>query len=234
MPYLDKSDTHLKLALQVIHSGMWEWNLLTGRVAGFVSVERLFGLSPGTLRPTYRGLLSWISSGECRFVAQVIPRTIRKRTDYAIAFRIFYPDKCIKWLNSQGKMQGDVNPEPVKIISLCQDIISSKQAKGCPHGGAKRRQLEDTGRVDLKYRLVRPRSEIRGWRDNPNGMLRERTPAISADRGNLTPLDGIVTSIPITSQSLRPANRPIRQRQDICQNTPPYLSLSWNNCARRT
>jgi hypothetical protein len=139
-------------------------------------------------------------------------------------------------------MQGDVNPEPVKMMSLCQDIISSKQAKGCSHGGTKRRQLEDTGRMDLKYRLVRPRSEIRGWRDNPNGMLRdnpngmlrERTPGISADRGNLTPLDGIVISIPITSQSLRPANRPIRQRQDICQNTPPYLSLSWNNCARRT
>ena len=195
MPYLDKSDTHLKLALQVIHSGTWEWNLLTGRVAWLVSVEHLFGLSPGTLWQTYRGLLSWISSGECRCVAQAIIRTIRKRVDYTIAFRISHPDKCIKWLKSQGKMQGDVNPEPVKMISLCQDITSSKQAKSGPHGRAKRRQLGDTDGVDWSYCLVRLGSEIRRWCDNPHRMLRESPPGIFTEQGNLTLFNGIVTSI---------------------------------------
>ena len=187
MPYLDKSDTYLKLALQVTHRGMREWNLLTGQVSWSINVEQLFGLAPRTLQRTYRDLLKGIFSGNRPSFAQAIALTIRKRSDYAIKFRISHPDKSMNWLKSQGEVQGDVNQEPVKIISLCQDVISSKQAKDRSQVGAKRRKLLETGRVDREYRIVHPNGAIRG--------LRDRIQAIFAAQGNPTRLNGIVTDI---------------------------------------
>ena len=52
MQYLDKSDTRLKLALQVTNTGMWELDILTGQITWSENFEQLFGVSPGTLNGT--------------------------------------------------------------------------------------------------------------------------------------------------------------------------------------
>ncbi len=128
MQYLDESDTRLKLALQVTDTRIWEWNILTGQVAWSENFEHLFGLAPGMLKRTYRGLLKRILPADRRAVTQAIARAIREKTDYNIEFRICCPDKSIRWLKSQGKVDCDQHSHPVKVTGVCRDITLDKQA----------------------------------------------------------------------------------------------------------
>ena len=122
MHYLDKSDTRLKLALQVTNSGMWEWNILTAQITWSENFELLFGVSPGTLKETYRGLLDRILPTDRSSVLRAIANAIREQANYTIKFRISHSDGSIRWLVSQGEVYGDKNSHPVRITGVCRDI----------------------------------------------------------------------------------------------------------------
>src|SRR5919199_2051475 len=129
MQYLDKSDTRLKLALQVTNTGMWEWNMLTGQVVWSESFEPLFGLAPGTLAGKYRGLLKRIVQPDRRAVTQAIAHAIAKQANYNIKFRICGSDGSIRWLASQGEVYCDDRSHPAKIVGFCWDITLDQQAE---------------------------------------------------------------------------------------------------------
>ncbi len=129
MEYLDESDSRLKLALQVTNSSMWEWNIKTGKVAWSENFEQLCGVSPGTLKETYRGLLERILQADRRSVTQAIARALREEAEYNIEFRIGYPDGSIRWLATQGRVARDKNSRPVKMTGICRDITLDKQVE---------------------------------------------------------------------------------------------------------
>jgi PAS domain S-box-containing protein len=129
MEYLDESDSRLKLALQVTNSSMWEWNIRTGKVAWSENFEQLCGVSPGTLKETYRGLLERILQADRRSVTQAIARALREEAEYNIEFRIGYPDGSIRWLATQGRVARDKNSRPVKMTGICRDITLDKQVE---------------------------------------------------------------------------------------------------------
>jgi two-component system, NtrC family, sensor kinase len=132
MQYLDNSDARLKFALQVTNSGIWEWNLQTGQVVWSENVEKLFGLSSGTSKGAYKGLLKRICSYDRRLVMRSLSHALHNKADYTIEFRINYPDGSIRWLSSQGEVSVDENGHPLKIIGLCRDITQHKQAEVAP------------------------------------------------------------------------------------------------------
>ena len=133
MPYLDESDNRLKLALQVTNTCMWEWNSLTGQVTWSRDFEQLFGVVPGMLSRTYRGLVRRIVKADRRSVTQAIGRAIRQNASYTTEFRIYHPDGSIRWLTSQGKVYCDEASNSIKITGLCRDITLDKQAKKTRH-----------------------------------------------------------------------------------------------------
>ncbi len=127
MQYLDKSDTRLKLALQATKTGMWEWNILAGQVTWSENFEQLFGIAPGELARTYRGLLERIVRADRRSVIRSLARALKAGADYNIEFRICYPDGSVRWLASQGKVDRDRKEKPVKVTGLYRDITQDKQ-----------------------------------------------------------------------------------------------------------
>ncbi len=129
MQYLDESDARLKLALRATNTGLWEWNVLTGQVAWSENFEQLFGVAPGTLEKTYKGLLKRIVQADRRSVTQSLARALRQQADYNIEFRICCPDGSIRWLATQGRVDGDKNSNPVKMRGIYRDITLDKQAE---------------------------------------------------------------------------------------------------------
>jgi PAS domain S-box-containing protein len=129
MQYLDESDTRLKLALQAANISMWEWNSLTGKVVWSHDFEQLFGVAPGRLERTYRGLLKRVVQADRRVVFRAIARAIRQRSNYTIEFRIYSADGSIRWLASQGEVDYDADSHPIKITGLCRDITLDKHEK---------------------------------------------------------------------------------------------------------
>lgn len=129
MQHLDKSDSRLKQVLEVTNIGMWEWNLLAGQVAWSEIVERLFGVTPGTLVKTYKGLLKRIVRADRRLVVRSLAHTLKEQSNRKVEFRICCPDGSIRWLASQINVDRDEDFHPIKITGFCWDITRDMQNK---------------------------------------------------------------------------------------------------------
>ncbi|HBB31555.1 MAG TPA: hypothetical protein DDZ80_06090 [Cyanobacteria bacterium UBA8803] len=129
MQYLDKSDSRLKLALQVTNTGIWEWDLVTGQLSWSETIEQLFGIGSGMLAGNYKTFFKRILPSDRRLVKATIARAIKKQTEYRTEFRIRHPDGSIRWLTSQGEVYRDSNRKPIKVVGLCMDITPNKQVE---------------------------------------------------------------------------------------------------------
>ena len=128
MQYLDKSDTRLKLALQSTNSGMWEWNIRTGQITWSENFEPLLGVTPGTLKETYRSLLKGIVRADRKAVLQAFNLAIKQQTAYSVKFRICYPNGTVRHLACEGEVYWDENHSLI-LAGLCQDITGKLQAE---------------------------------------------------------------------------------------------------------
>lgn len=126
MQYLDKSDTRLKLALQVTNTGMWEWDIRTGQVALSENIDQLFGIAPETLKGTYKSLLKLIYFADRRAVTQAIARSIKEQVDCDIEFRISCPDGSIHRLATQARVYYDERSRPIKMTGVCRNITRER------------------------------------------------------------------------------------------------------------
>ncbi len=149
MPYLDKSDPRLKLALQATNTGMWEWELPTGRVAWSETLESLFGIAPGRLDGTYQSLLECIHADDRAPVTEAIADAIRSTTDYQIQFRVCSGDGQIRWLSSQGTVGCDEEQHRIRVTSVCQEI---------PWHQASAAQIAREEVQDMQQRVTYPES----------------------------------------------------------------------------
>ena len=128
MQYLDKSDTRLKLALQSTNSGMWEWNILQGQIIWSENFEQLLGVTPGTLKQTYRSLLKAIVRADRKAIFQALNLAIKQQTPYSFKFRICYHDGTVRYLTCHGEVYRDENHSLI-LAGLCNDITGKLQTE---------------------------------------------------------------------------------------------------------
>ncbi|MGC1394069.1 MAG: PAS domain S-box protein [Coleofasciculaceae cyanobacterium] len=126
MQYLDKSDTRLKLALQCTNSGMWEWNSGTAQITWSEDFEQLLGVTPGSLKASYRSLLKLIVPADRQTVLQAIATAIKKQTQYTIKFRICPADGIIRYFTCQGEATSQERSNQIKVTGICQNITQSQ------------------------------------------------------------------------------------------------------------
>lgn len=122
-------DKRLNLVLQAADIGNWEWNIQTGEIYWSASLERMFGMTPGTFNGQYETIVAMIHSDDREWVSQAIYRAVYEREDYKIEFRFIKPNGTIRWAFSRGRVSYDQMGNPIQMIGFDLDITERKQAE---------------------------------------------------------------------------------------------------------
>lgn len=125
---LRESEERLRLALDAAQMGTWDWNLVTGRVTRSPMIDRLFGITPGSVSDTYENFLEGIHPEDRQCFHQTLNEAIKNQTAYEIEFRILKPTGAIRWLISKGQVLRDRAGVPLRLIGVCMDVTDSKYA----------------------------------------------------------------------------------------------------------
>lgn len=125
---IQKSEEQLRLALDLNHIGMWDWNVATGEATWNDYNYRLLGYQPGEVEPSYQLWHSHIHPDDLADLDQKIDRSLKTQTDYKAEFRVILPDGSIRWHLGRGRTLYDESGQAVRMIGVAFDITESKQA----------------------------------------------------------------------------------------------------------
>ncbi|AFY32659.1 PAS domain S-box protein [Calothrix sp. PCC 7507] len=127
---LRQSEERLSLALESAGMGIWDWNLLTNEAIWSPNMGLVYGLPSSSLYShNIEDFLNLIHPEDQQSLSQMIARSIEEAAEYAIEFRVIWPDNSVHWLNSRGQVYYNELGQPLRMIGTTRDITERKQAE---------------------------------------------------------------------------------------------------------
>ncbi|MBF0528356.1 MAG: PAS domain S-box protein, partial [Deltaproteobacteria bacterium] len=165
---LRKSEERLHLALNAANAGTWEWDPRTNDNFWSEETLSLYGLAPGSCRPSYETWLATIHPDDRPKVEQVVLEAARNKTELRTEWRVRRGDGQERWLMSHGRPVRDADSQSIRYHGVVIDISERKQAE------------EQQRQLNHKFRLIFERAfdpivltDIKGNIINGNPKLLE-------------------------------------------------------------
>lgn len=124
-----ESEARLRLALEAAHMGTWDWNILTNDVGYSDPLKAIFGLPTGSYHPSYEAFLNSVHPEDREYVALAVAHAVEEGTNYAIEFRVIWPDGTLHWVGNKGQVYCDQTDRPIRMVGVSMDITERKQAE---------------------------------------------------------------------------------------------------------
>jgi PAS domain S-box-containing protein len=123
------SEERLRLALEAAQMGIWDWDILSGKVMHSHTTEVIHGLDPSSFEGTFKSFLSNLHPEDQELVTQALHSTLKEGSDYNIEFRILWPDGSVRWVASKGQVYYDNTGKAVRMTGINMDITDRKRAQ---------------------------------------------------------------------------------------------------------
>lgn len=126
---LTESEERLRLAQRAGNSGVWDWDMATGRLYWSDEAFRLFGLEPGALKPTGAAWLGLVHPDDRRRVRDLVKVSLdRKQALFDVEYRIVRPDASVCWVEDRGQIFYGGDGRPVRMLGINIDITERRRA----------------------------------------------------------------------------------------------------------
>ena len=126
---LKTAEERLRLAIQAVRMGTWEWTIPTGRVVWSAGLEEIHGRPTGSFKGTFEDVLSDIYADDRQRFISTVQKAVEERGDYQIEYRIVFPDGSLRWLEGRGKLYTDDAGQPERMVGICMDITDRRRVE---------------------------------------------------------------------------------------------------------
>jgi PAS domain S-box-containing protein len=126
---LAQASDRLKGALNAAQMGLWDWDILTGKILWSPELEQLFGAAPGWFDGRYNTFEAFVYPEDRAGLNQSIKDAIRNRTPHYYQFRVVWPDGSIHWLEGRGQAFYSEAGTPVRMSGTAMAVDQRKQAE---------------------------------------------------------------------------------------------------------
>jgi PAS domain S-box-containing protein len=126
---LNQHEEQLRLALASAQMGIWDWNLLTGKVQWNREHEELFNLEPGSFDGSYEAFDRCIHPEDRATMHQAVIESIENHTSLCHQFRIVWADESVHWIETRGDAYFDRNGQAIRTIGTVVNIDKRQQAQ---------------------------------------------------------------------------------------------------------
>ena len=114
-----------EFALAAAGMGIWEVDLIEGRVTWSDSLAPLFGLTPAQAPTTHGEFFERIHSDDRRAIEDALERATVERSELSVEFRAIWPDGTLHWNAGRARVLFD-DGRPVKLLGIGIDIGHQK------------------------------------------------------------------------------------------------------------
>jgi PAS domain S-box-containing protein len=207
---LRRSEASLAEAQRMAHLGNWEWYLRTGEFYWSEEVFRIYGFSPGRIRPTFEKLMEVVHPDDRQLLKEKIDSALYSGEPYNFEHRVVRPDGEERVVHRRAEVIRDEEGEPLRMVGTIQDFTERKRVEEVRARLARQAEL----RADVSSALAESgnlRSVLQGcvealvrhldaafariWTLNEEEDVLE----LQASAGMYTHLDGAHSRVPVGS-----------------------------------
>ncbi|HEX7081457.1 MAG TPA: ATP-binding protein [Gammaproteobacteria bacterium] len=122
-------ESRLHLALAAGHMGAWDWDLRTNEVDWTPELEAIHGLGRGQFERTLEGAIRRVHPADAAYVEAAVKAAIATPGAVCeVEYRIRRTDGAIRWIVSSGRVLGDADGTPSRMVGVCRDVTQRKRA----------------------------------------------------------------------------------------------------------
>jgi PAS domain S-box-containing protein len=120
------AETHLKLALKALKTGVWSYMITEDRVSLDEQVLALFGITPGETMVTLAQFLQYVHIDDRERIAEALKKTTELRNEYNVEYKIVWSDGSEHYIAARGQMIVDTDGHNQLMVGICTDITKQK------------------------------------------------------------------------------------------------------------
>ncbi|MCT7951742.1 PAS domain S-box protein [Ancylothrix sp. C2] len=121
--------SRLKMALKVAGIGIWDWDILSGKITWSEAVELVFCQSMTQLPRSYYAYINLIHPEDRSRVMLAMARAVEAKEQLKIEHRILRPDGSICWVACSGEVLRDATGHPLHMTGTIRDITIRRTAQ---------------------------------------------------------------------------------------------------------
>lgn len=119
-------DERLRAALSASGTGTFRWDFKTGELSWDDSLAAIFGLPRSQTVSSLGEFVAAVHPDDRSSVIERCERCERVGADFALEFRILWPDGSEHWIDDRGKTSFDALGKPNYMTGACVDITERK------------------------------------------------------------------------------------------------------------
>jgi PAS domain S-box-containing protein len=109
--------------------GMWDWDMVTGKINWSPEHEQLFGLAFGSFDGRYETFDQRLHPEDRSILNHAVQQALQTHRIYQCEFRVVWPDHSIHWIEGRGQAFYNESGEPVRMTGTVMAIDDRKQAQ---------------------------------------------------------------------------------------------------------
>jgi PAS domain S-box-containing protein len=131
LPHLTakEREERLRFALDAADIGTWDWDQRTSSVNWSDNVERIHGLSPGTLDHTFQSYERQIHPEDRERVLASIQRALSDGVPHEVEYRIVGSDGTVRWVEAKGHVGHRSDGRAKRMTGVFMNVTPRKQAE---------------------------------------------------------------------------------------------------------
>jgi PAS domain S-box-containing protein len=152
---LRRANDQLALAQRAAQAGVWEWDIVNGRLIWTDELFFLFGLDPRVATASFEQWHQIIHPADKDRAGAAVSEAVRNGTPLFNEYRIVMPDGELKCIVALGNITRNELGETVSMKGLCYDNTAQKSAQRRAHQAESRYHalIEQAGSILLVHDL---------------------------------------------------------------------------------
>jgi PAS domain S-box-containing protein len=126
---LRHSQARLELAMAAGHMGVFDWDLMTGRVVWEANHAALFGLQPGDFDGTYPGYARLVHPDDLPEIERATQASRDSHSEFDAEYRVVWPDGSVHWVAPRGRFWYDDDGRAMRMSGVVMDVDRRRTAE---------------------------------------------------------------------------------------------------------
>lgn len=122
----ERAEQQLRQALLAARAGAWEWDSVARTIHWSPENYPLLGMNPDQDRLSFRTWIERVHPDDRKAVQEAIDRAMNDRQEFAVEFRVIWPDGSIHWLRGIGQPLVQPDGSVQGMYGLQIDITAQK------------------------------------------------------------------------------------------------------------
>jgi diguanylate cyclase (GGDEF)-like protein/PAS domain S-box-containing protein len=134
MDALSNNDNQLRLrlALDAANMAVWDSSVLGGKVMDGQVIwsdkgAALLGFEKKPVIQSFAEFLESVHVDDRKHVHDILQDAVEKLCDYALEYRVVWPDSSVHWLSAKAHVFNNGNGMPIRTLGIIWDITKKKQ-----------------------------------------------------------------------------------------------------------